>query len=59
MAFNKITWYIVAVVLEIVVGSSAAGIKHYLQDNLQDNLQDKQQDASSSVEKRSLKSGVS
>ena len=54
MTFNKITWCIVAVVLEIVVGSSAAGILHYLQDN----LQDKQQDASSSVEKRSLKSGV-
>ena len=51
MAFNKITWCIVAVVLEIVVGSSAAGILHYLQD--------KQQDASSFVEKRSLKSGVS
>ena len=55
MAFNKITCCIVAVLLKIVVGSSAAGILHYLQDN----LQDKQQDASSSFEKRSLKSEVS
>lgn len=51
MELNKIMWCIVAVALEISVGSSAAGISHYLQD--------KQQDASSSIEKRSLKSGVS
>ena len=51
MDFNKISWLAVVVMLGIAVCSSAVDILH---------LQDEQQeDASSSIEKRSLKSGVS
>ena len=51
MAYKKISWLAVAVMLEIAVCSSAVDILH-----LQGEQQD---DASSSIEKRSLKSGVS
>ena len=51
MSYKKISWLAVAVKLEIAVCSSTVDILH---------LQDEQQeDASSSIEKRSLKSGVS
>ena len=50
MAYKKISWLAVAVMLEIAVCSSAVDILH---------LQGEQDDASSSIEKRSLKSGVS
>jgi hypothetical protein len=51
MDFNKISWLAVVVMLGIAVCSSAVDILH---------MQDEQkEDASSSIEKRSLKSGVS
>ena len=51
MEFNKISWLAVFVMLEIAVCSYAVDILH---------LKDEQQeDASSSIKKRSLKSGVS
>ena len=51
MAYKGISWLAVAVMFKIAVCSSALDILH---------LQDEQQeDASSSIEKRSLKSGVS
>ena len=48
--FNKLSWLAVAVMFEIAVCCFAVDILH---------LQDEQQDDSSSIEKRSLKSGVS
>ena len=51
MAFNKLSWLAVAVILQIAVYSSAVDMLH-LQG-------EQQQDTSSSIEKRSLKSGVS
>ena len=51
MEFKKISWLALVVMLEIAVRSSAVDILH---------LQDEQQeDASSSIEKRSLKSQAS
>ena len=50
MEFNKFSWLAVAVMFEIAVCCFAVDILH---------LQDEQQDDSSSIEKRSLKSGVS
>ena len=49
MAFNKVSWLAVAVMFEITVCSFALDIMH---------LKDEQQDDSSSIEKRSVKSGV-